>query len=97
MLSKPAMVLSLGSSAETSTSRSSRSRIAFAYSLRFMRCTDGDPGFGWSAACAIQSGFEPRGETVECGPVGTRAFLGGIMPVRSLRTTASQATTSFSR
>ena len=46
MLSNPELVLSAGSNVVTSTSRSSRSRTAFAYSLRFMRWTDGDPGLG---------------------------------------------------
>ena len=39
MLSKPSLASSFGSSARTSTSSASRSSIAFAYSVRFKRCS----------------------------------------------------------
>ena len=44
MLSKPAAESSGGSSALTSTSSASRSRMALAYSARFRRCSAGAPG-----------------------------------------------------
>ena len=51
MLSNPcSSVSSAGSSARTSTSSASRSRIALAYSVRFSRWSGGRPGFGCAAA-----------------------------------------------
>ena len=50
MLSKPRLESSAGSSVEESTSSASRSRIALAYSARFMRWSGARPGLGLAAA-----------------------------------------------
>ena len=90
MLSNPAEESSGGSSALTSTSSASRSRMAFAYSARFRRCSAGAPGIEPPRRRAIERGFERRGNVSRAAAGGFGAFSGGIMPVRSLRTTFSQ-------
>ncbi len=62
MLSKPNAESSGGSNARTSTSRSRRSRIAFAYSARFKRRSAGAPGF--SGGGCIERRGEPGRERV---------------------------------
>ena len=90
MLSKPLLSSSAGSSSVTSTSRSSRSRIAFPYSVRFRRCKAARPGFGFVAAARSidVSRNDTNDSTSACG--GRGRPCGGIIPPRSFRMTFSQ-------
>ena len=89
MLSKPSLEPSAGSSAETSTSSASRSRIALAYSVRFRRCSAGVSRPPWGQPRG-RAALPARRRTHRAPRAGRGAPLGGIMPVLTLRTTFSQ-------
>ena len=67
MLSKPAARPSGGRSALTSTSSASRSRITFAYSARFRRCSAGGSWVELTDRQTIERGLERRGEGLTRG------------------------------
>ena len=90
MLSKPSLESSPGSSAAASIGRSSRSRTALPYSARFRRCSAGAPGFGAAAAARSIASSIVAAKRSSVARSGRGAPLGGIMPVRTLRTTFSQ-------
>ena len=90
MLSKPYAASSGGRSEVTSTSRSSRSRIAFAYSARFRRCRIGAPGLGCAAASASSAASSADCTARYVASSGRREPCGGIVRASSLRTTFSQ-------
>ena len=58
-LSKPSLSSSFGNSALTSTSSASISAIAFAYSVRFRRCSATCPGFGSRGGRGVELALEP--------------------------------------
>jgi hypothetical protein len=85
MLSKLWLIVSGGSSAETSTSIASKSRIARAYSARLRRWNGRQPGSGLvAAASSIRvSSAATRASMVDWS--GRLIPAGGIWPARSLR------------
>ena len=89
MLSKPSLESSPGSSAAASIGRSSRSRTALAYSVRFSRCSTGAPGFGAAAAARSIVASTAAANPSSVARSGRGALAGGIMPVRTFRTTFS--------
>ncbi len=99
MLSKLALTGSSGSQSPASTSRSSRSRMACAYSARLRRWKGRLPGSGAIAAASsrrrsrISTRFSNAAASGRLGPGG------GIMPARSLRTirSATSACSTASR
>ena len=91
MLSKFSLESSPGSSVVASTGRSSRSRTAFAYSARLRRCRTGAPGLGLAAAARSSASSSCEVTRSSVARSGRGAPLGGIMPVRSFRTTFSHA------
>ena len=91
LLSNPYAALSPGSSAAESISSASRSRIALRYSMRLRRCSVGRPGLGCSAAARSRPASSDAATLSATGLSGRGRPAGGIAPVRSLRTTFSQA------
>ena len=63
--------------------------MAFAYSVRFSRCTGTRPGFGAAAAAASSAASSADGRRGVGGLVRPRPPGGGISRVRSLRATFS--------
>src|SRR5690606_36515101 len=93
-LSKPPDRSSRGSNASASTSRSSSSRMALAYSRRLSRCSTTEPGSGsavrtWSSVASIEWMKAMRSSGEGCGSLD-----GGISAPRSLRTTSSHTSPS---
>ena len=72
MLSKPSFESSAGSSALTSTSSASRSRIALAYSVRFRRWSAGASGCAPGGLARSSRASSAGGERVEHGALGPR-------------------------
>ena len=89
MLSNPAAESSGGNSALTSTSSESRSRTTLAYSVRFRRWSAGAPGSGCLTATRSSADSIEVVNVARAATLGFGAPSGGIMPVRSLRTTFS--------
>ena len=85
-LSKPWLMVSGGSSAETSTSTSSRSFTARAYSARLSRWKGRQPGFGLTAANSSSRASRACTRPSSAPSGGRFAPAGGIIPARSLRT-----------
>ena len=71
-LSKPSRASSAAASSAGSISRASRSCTAFAYSLRFRRCSARCPGSGCAAARG-RAAFHPGDEAARASRVGLRA------------------------
>src|SRR5262245_54210786 len=97
MLSKPKFAPSLGSNSVTSISSANRSRIAFAYSVRFRRCTTYRPGVllpthARSSELASQVVKPAYSASVGCGMP-----CGGIARTLNLRSTRSQVAACGSR
>ena len=94
MLSNPSLEPSAGSSGVTSTSRSSKSRMAFVYSVRFRRCSAG------VSRLALGSATASRRPSIDAANASSRSRegrgdpLGGIIPVFTLRTAFSQRSRS---
>ena len=91
MFSNPSSSSSGGSSASGSTSSPSRSRTALLYSTRLSRCTVVRPGFGSAVAARSSSSSSQPATASYVAASGRRRPAGGIMPLRSLATTFSQA------
>ena len=89
MLSKPSLESSPGRRAAASTGSASRSRTALAYSVRFSRCSAGAPGLGAAAAARSIVASTVAASPSSVARSGRGALAGGIMPVRTLRTTFS--------
>ena len=89
MLSKPLAASSGGRSVVASISRSRRSRMTLAYSVRFRRWSTTPPGFTWpNALRSISFSSQSRSPSYSAN-AGRRMPGGGITPARSLRTTFS--------
>ena len=99
MLSKLALTGSSGSQSPASTSRSSRSWMACAYSARLRRWKGRLPGSGASAAAASRRRSRVSARFSNAAASGRRGPGGGIMPARSLRTirSATSACSTASR
>jgi hypothetical protein len=96
MLSKPPTDASGGSApAIALASNANTSRIAFAYSVRFKRARGFVPGFGARAQPASSSLSSQRAIASSSARSGRGSPNGGIRPVRSLRTAASQTWASW--
>ena len=96
MLSNPRLELSAGSSVDASTSSESRSRIALAYSARFMRCSGTRPGPGDAAAARSMAVSIALANASSVARAGLGIPAGGISPARTLRMTFSQISASAS-
>jgi hypothetical protein len=94
MLSKPSLESSPGNSVPGSIGRSRRSRMAFAYSARFRRCSPVAPGLGAASAARSMVSAAAVATPSSAARSGRGAPLGGIMPVRTLRTTFSHVSGS---
>jgi hypothetical protein len=94
-LSKPSLESSPGSSTVASIGRSSRSRTALPYSVRLRRWRDGAPGLGAANAARSIVFSTVAANASSVVRSGRGAPLGGIMPVRTLRTTFSQVCASL--
>jgi hypothetical protein len=90
MLSNPLAESSGGSSVVGSISRSRRSRIVLAYSVRFNRCSTTDPGVARVAARSIAFSSHSRSASYS-GSGGRGMSGGGMTPARSFRITFSQS------
>jgi hypothetical protein len=89
LLSKPKLAPSLGSQSVTSMSSASRSRMAFAYSLRFKRCITYRPGLLRPSQARSS---DPASQLVKprySPSVGCGTPWGGIARAPSLRSTRS--------
>ena len=73
----------------TSTSRSSRSRTALPYSVRFRRWIGLCPGSGEMSACASRRCSSEAANRCSVASSGRGMPTGGIMPPRSLMMTFS--------
>src|SRR5262249_40279983 len=82
--------LSAGSSDAASISSASRSRIAFAYSMRFRRWSVGRPGSGCSAATRSRLSSRDAATLSASALSGRGRPAGGIAPVRIFRTPFSR-------
>lgn len=89
MLSNPWLESSGGSSAETSMSTASNSRIELAYSVRFKRCNGCLPAFGLAAAAWSTEFSKYETSALRAAALGRGAPGGGIMPTRSMLTAFS--------
>ncbi len=78
-------MVSGGKNVLTSTSTSSRSRTARAYSARLARWNGRNPGLGLSAAARSIRSSSVRASPSSASPSGRFAPAGGIMPARSFR------------
>jgi hypothetical protein len=92
MLSNPSAESSPGSIEAASIGRSSRSRMAFSYSVRLRRGSTRVPGSGAAAACRSSTDSMWPARRSKVARSGRGAPAGGIMPVRSLRTAFSHST-----
>ena len=89
MLSNPSAESSAGSRVVASTSMFRSSRMAFAYSARFNRWRPVAPGFGVRAATRSSRVSSVEANSSMAAREGLAVLAGGIIPVRSLRTTFS--------
>jgi len=94
ILSKPYAESSGGSSDAESISRSRRSRMALAYSVRFSLWSGARPGFGLTAAARSSSVVNQEVRPSEAARSGRGAPGGGITPAFTFRTTFSQISAS---
>ena len=95
MLSKPKSPPSLGSRSVTSIVTPSRSRTAFAYSVRFRRWRTNLPGLFFFAAARVEAGDERRrGTSSAPRRPGVGEPCGGIAPTPSFLTTRSHVAAS---
>ena len=90
MLSNPLLSSSAGSSPAASTSSARRSRIAFAYSVRFRRCMRVRPGRGFISAARSSDVSRNVARAPSVAASGRAAPTGGIMPARTFRMAFSQ-------
>ena len=81
--------MSLGSSSEPFTSRSSRSRTTFTYSERLRRRETTRPGLGEAAASRSSAASTDPMNPSSVAASGRGEPAGGIVPPRSFRTTFS--------
>jgi hypothetical protein len=94
MLSNPNSPLSLGSRSPTSTVTPSRSRTAFAYSVRLRRWSTYRPGLFFLAAAVSRLAMIDERNFASSAAPGVGDPSGGIAPTPSFFTTRSQVAAS---